>query len=169
MHSYFTFTKITLSIKHFDINKIFAILFILHCFACGGDKNSQQQNNKRKRDDAFLDTNNSPGTHENKKLAIAQPLTGQGMDSFLEQNQLFGKTALMDAAEKGYEGAIQLLLKKGAEVDEKDYFGQTALMYAAEKGHTEVLKLLLDKGADFDREDKIFCQTALIHAARMDI
>ena len=47
---------------------------------------------------------------------------------------------------------MQLLLSKGAPVDEKGEFCMTALMWASVKGHTEVVQLLLGKGALFDEK-----------------
>ena len=41
-----------------------------------------------------------------------------------------GRTALMVASEMGNEEAVKVLLKKGADVNEKDCRGETALMKA---------------------------------------
>jgi len=74
MHSYFT--KLTLAIKHCDINKLFVIytlLFILNSFSCDCHKNGKKTNDKEKPNDAFLDPNNSPGKHiTSNPLAFAK-------------------------------------------------------------------------------------------------
>ncbi len=60
---------------------------------------------------------------------------------------------------------VSILLKGGANVNEKGRYGQTALMRAALIGHTDLLKLLLKVGADINvknDDDK----TALMLAAR---
>jgi ankyrin repeat protein len=57
-------------------------------------------------------------------------------------------TALINAAEEGDPGLVNMILDKGANVNAKNRFGQTALMSAAEAGHLEVVKVLLAKGAN---------------------
>jgi ankyrin repeat protein len=53
-----------------------------------------------------------------------------------------GYSALMWASEKGYEGAVRLLLARGARQELQNENGDTALHYAAWKGHAGVAKLL---------------------------
>ncbi|KAL9581837.1 MAG: hypothetical protein Q9212_003659 [Teloschistes hypoglaucus] len=48
------------------------------------------------------------------------------------------------------EGAIKLLVEKGAEVDPEDEWKRTPLFYAACNGVTEIVKLLLKSGARLD-------------------
>ena len=48
---------------------------------------------------------------------------------------------------------IQLLLAKGAQLQDADDRGRTALMIAAERGHTEVAVLLLAAGASRTTRD----------------
>ena len=57
-----------------------------------------------------------------------------------------GKTALMIS----FDQVTQMLLKKGAKIDEKDKDGQTALFYKAGSGPggTRTFKILLEAGAD---------------------
>eukprot|EP00964_Phaeocystis_antarctica_P065113 scaffold39231_cov60-Phaeocystis_antarctica.AAC.2 len=61
---------------------------------------------------------------------------------------------LHEASLRGHTEVVQLLLDKGAPVDEKTESGRTALMWASNNGHTEVVKLLLDKGASVNEKDK---------------
>ncbi|MCL4361315.1 ankyrin repeat domain-containing protein [Candidatus Dependentiae bacterium] len=50
---------------------------------------------------------------------------------------------------------IKLLIKKGAEINEKNNGKQTALIYASIEGTTEIAKLLLDAGADVYAQDNL--------------
>jgi uncharacterized protein len=58
------------------------------------------------------------------------------------------RSPLMRAAAGGRAAAVRRLLKKGADVDERDAVGVTALMLAAKSGRLEVVKVLLAAGAD---------------------
>lgn len=79
------------------------------------------------------------------------------LDGGVDVNARYGNglTALMWAAgyseDAGYLDAlktIDLLVARGAYLDDKDNRGRTALMIAAELGHDEVLEALLRLGAD---------------------
>lgn len=83
-----------------------------------------------------------------------QTLTYHQATYFVNQDRGHGlalqekKTTLFEAAEKGNEAMVKLLLENGAEVEEKGPFGQTALMRAAASGHEGKVKLLLEHGAN---------------------
>ena len=56
---------------------------------------------------------------------------------------------LVNAVLDGNFEKVQLLLKKGVDINSKDEDGDTALMIASSEGHLEIVKLLLlRKGAD---------------------
>jgi hypothetical protein len=55
---------------------------------------------------------------------------------------------LCDAAERGSEQTVDLLLEFGAEPDQEDTLGETALVKAARSGYEEVARTLLEHGAD---------------------
>ncbi len=59
-----------------------------------------------------------------------------------------GQTPLHLAAERGYTRVIELLLSRGADVNDADSKGNTPLHYAAERCKAETAKLLLKHGAD---------------------
>ena len=59
-----------------------------------------------------------------------------------------GYTALMCAAIDGHERVVELLLQRGAEIDQQDSDGVTALMIAALYGHERVIDMLLENGAE---------------------
>ena len=78
-----------------------------------------------------------------------------------------GATLLRYSANRGYAGAVRLLLAIKAEhsANEVDQFGVTPIFIAAELGHTEVVQILLDSGLrsfDFRRYDGV---TPLLFAA----
>lgn len=56
-------------------------------------------------------------------------------------------TALMIAAENGYEAIVALLLAYGARVHLKDKKGRTALDYAKKTGRTDIIEMLERHGA----------------------
>ena len=74
-------------------------------------------------------------------------------------------TALMSAANMGYDQIVELLLEKGADVNATDCHGNTALMHAAENGHLKIVELLLKYEPD-DRaivKAGICCMRGKIH------
>ncbi|MBL7152954.1 MAG: ankyrin repeat domain-containing protein [Phycisphaerae bacterium] len=58
-----------------------------------------------------------------------------------------GKT-LYEAAAKGDQKLVDVLLKKGADVNAKDTKGVAPLVYAAAGGYEKIAKMLIDEGAD---------------------
>ncbi|GFR60265.1 ankyrin-1 [Elysia marginata] len=77
----------------------------------------------------------------------------QGTVSSLEDEDTFGNTPLVFAAEKGSLKLLQLYLSHGAEVNRVSHSGTTALHYAAKHGWTECCELLLQHGAEIDAQD----------------
>jgi ankyrin repeat protein len=57
------------------------------------------------------------------------------------------------SAMRGETGAIEMMLKMGAEVDSRDKDRKTPLHDACLKGHVETARLLLDHGAKIDARD----------------
>jgi ankyrin repeat protein len=74
-------------------------------------------------------------------------------------------TGLQVAASFGLTEIIQLLLGKGANVNEKDEYGWTALHRATENGHLAAVQLLLEKSADV-KANANYGGTALHRAAK---
>ena len=54
---------------------------------------------------------------------------------------------------KGREQCVELLLGKGAAVDQPDNAGKTPLNYAAKNGHEACAELLLGKGSAVDQPE----------------
>lgn len=61
-----------------------------------------------------------------------------------------GDFPLLICCKKGYVGTFILLLKFGADVNNKNNYGTTATMAAARHGYDELLKILIYKNADID-------------------
>ena len=59
-----------------------------------------------------------------------------------------GWPLLMIAARDGRKPMVELLLKSGAKVNDKNHSGEVALHYAAANGHKAVVELLLKNKAD---------------------
>jgi ankyrin repeat protein len=64
-----------------------------------------------------------------------------------------GETALHVAAARGDVNALDLLLRAGADVNQRDWNGLSALMHACKRGHEEAVRILLGHGADVTFED----------------
>ena len=77
---------------------------------------------------------------------------------------LSGTAVLAVAASLGQERVVDLLLQRGAEIDQPNRKGQTALMHAATKGHERVVDLLIRRGADAKLQNREGV-TALMGAA----
>ncbi len=75
-----------------------------------------------------------------------------------------GSTPLILAAYYGHGDMVDLLLDKGARIDEKDSSGNTALMGVCFKGFTALAKNLIEKGANVN-EHSAMGATCLIYAA----
>ena len=61
-----------------------------------------------------------------------------------------GDFPLLICCRKGYKGTFILLIRFGANINNKNNYGTTATMAAARHGYDELLKLLIEKGADID-------------------
>lgn len=48
---------------------------------------------------------------------------------------------------------VQMLINKGADVNDQDNNGQTALNWATRLGHDQVAKILIDNNADLNFQD----------------
>lgn len=59
-----------------------------------------------------------------------------------------GITALMEAADRGYEDILAFLLESGAKTDITSNRGQTALSLAQQSGHDHCIRKLIAAGAD---------------------
>ncbi|KAK6543508.1 hypothetical protein TWF694_000254 [Orbilia ellipsospora] len=99
-------------------------------------------------------------------LSLVVPLLEMGAD--IEAQDWQGRTALIWAAENGYEATTKFLVDKGADTEVKDrYFDRAPLSWAAENGHEAVVRCLVESGSNMET----MCRrgrTALLWAARND-
>lgn len=79
-----------------------------------------------------------------------------------------GWTALHYAAASGSTGIAALLLQRGAHVDAESPSGMTSLMLAAREGQEKAVMFLLEAGADATRKDGGFHQTAAEFATKAE-
>jgi len=70
-----------------------------------------------------------------------------------EDASVWGITLLMAAAEKGHSGVVDLLLQRGANVNQQNSKGQAALRQAALGGHQPVVEALLQRGAKVNQQN----------------
>lgn len=66
-----------------------------------------------------------------------------------------GRTALMYASKAGHWEVIEILVKRGADIEKTNYRGATALHIAAQFGHIQPVKVLLDAGAEVDAVNRL--------------
>jgi ankyrin repeat protein len=66
-----------------------------------------------------------------------------------------GMSALHYAARQGAKEAVEVLARKGVDLNQADPDGVTALIYATINGHYDTAALLLEKGADPNRADAL--------------
>ncbi len=92
---------------------------------------------------------------------------GRRADATYERDGVSGITLLMLAANCGHERVVELLLRRGAEINLQDSIGITALMAAARNGCERVVNLLIRRGAEVNLQDSDGF-TALMNAALLN-
>ena len=109
--------------------------------------------------DGGADPNLCDNTHSPLKAACYTTGHDQPMDPTILEKLLsaganpntqigqYGNTALMVAAQYGYDKGVQVLLYALADVNIQNSDGYTALHYAADEGHLGICKMLLASGA----------------------
>jgi ankyrin repeat protein len=63
-----------------------------------------------------------------------------------------GQTALQQAAEFGYASVVELLIRRGADVNLAFKDGRTPLYWAVKNGHKEIIETLIRSGANVNAE-----------------
>jgi len=75
-----------------------------------------------------------------------------------------GNTALLIAAERGWDEGVQILIKYGANVNLANMSGETPLIRAVQVHDINVVRELLDAGANPDRTDNVTGKSARDYA-----
>jgi len=78
----------------------------------------------------------------------------------------WGKTALIEAAHRGYSDIVKILIDAGADINATDFYGDTALMLAIDQDNHEIVRMLLNSEADVNAQNITYGTTALMGAAR---
>jgi len=97
------------------------------------------------------------GPHLVAYFGIHEAVRGYTQDwHHVDLKDSYSRTPLSYAAENGHKAVVQLLLDKGANLENRDErrYSQTPLSWAAERGHEAVVRLLLDKGANLEAKDE---------------
>lgn len=84
-----------------------------------------------------------------------------------QQDSICASTALMQAAERGYNGIIKMLLDHNANIDLRDFSGNTALNIAASEGDISTMRILIEHGANKENRDN-YGMTPFLNAANKD-
>jgi ankyrin repeat protein len=101
-----------------------------------------------------------PQSEYSKNIEIAKYIIENGVDVNSDNGK--GITALMiwsrgdissNKNNKGYLEIVNLLVKKGAEVNKKGNAGFTAMTYAVVAGQSDILKVLIENGGDINIKD----------------
>lgn len=98
------------------------------------------------------------------KIDIAEFLVRNGADVNLPNKM--GKTALILAAERGYDLLVSLILEFGGLINLQDKEGETALSSAILHDQVSTVKNLVDKGADLNTKWEMI-QLLYLHLVRV--
>lgn len=99
------------------------------------------------------------GTERSMELALSGDLDSfaewieANQDLINKKEETHGNVPLHVACSKGNMPLINLLLRKGANVNLQDIYGNAPIMYAIDKGKIEVMRVLINNGADVNRAD----------------
>jgi ubiquitin carboxyl-terminal hydrolase 14 len=112
-----------------------------------------------------LDPETESATSENAMLLAA----GRGhveivnllLDFGAEIVPFKGTTALHEAVEGRHIAVVELLLKRGANAEERNALGQTVLFVAACYGQADMSKLLIQAGVEIDANSMLIVNTSL--------
>ena len=76
----------------------------------------------------------------------------EDIDILVTEREL-GRSAIIIASIAGHADLVDLLLSKGANINDKDKYGASSIMWASREGHVNVAELLLSKGANINDKD----------------
>lgn len=88
---------------------------------------------------------------ESDNVTLVKSMLEEGAP--LQSKDIYGNTALHEAASRGNTEISELLVKRGADVRAKNKVGWSPLHKAVYNGHDSVVKFLLDNGAEVNAKD----------------
>jgi ankyrin repeat protein len=103
---------------------------------------------------------------QDRNLEWTRLLLARGANPALADRN--GVTPLMHAVLKGWPEGADVLLKRGAQVDQTNGRGETALITAVHQRNPAIVRLLIAAGANPNRADHIAGMTARDYARRDD-
>ena len=71
------------------------------------------------------------------------------------QHHKFGGTALMYAAQSGYDEIVEMIAQAGTDLDHRNSLGHTALITAASQNQCHIIQELTASGATVDLSDNV--------------
>lgn len=77
-----------------------------------------------------------------------------------------GLAPLVNAAAQGDLERVQLLLREGAPIEQRDASGRTAVLAATQGNHQAVARVLIERGANVNAQDRIQDSAYLLAGAR---
>lgn len=83
-------------------------------------------------------------------------ILGEALDQLVPEAELQIRNPLPFAAERGYKGAIKLLIERGIHIEQTsnvDGTGPTALVLAITSGHKDIASFLIEHGANIEAVD----------------
>lgn len=96
-------------------------------------------------------------------ITTVSALLKEGAD--INAADIYGRTALIEAAWGGHEKIVKLLIENEADVNFSDNSGYNALMRASEQGYSDIVSLLIKNSANVNCRGKVKGTTPLMLAA----
>jgi len=98
------------------------------------------------------------------------PLFSNALEEYLadpghtiNDNDCFGRRALIEAVCEGKLDILKFIVEKGASLDVTTIAGETPLMIASEKGHWKIVEYLLEQNVDIYQTDPLAGESVLMH------
>ena len=94
--------------------------------------------------------------HEDTAALLVEAGVDINAPTYDEQKHRYmqnGARVLHTAAQEGLESSVRLLLRFGADINDRNVHGQSALHYAVQNNHAKVVSILLAQGANVTGDD----------------
>ncbi|KAF5307348.1 hypothetical protein FQR65_LT07065 [Abscondita terminalis] len=112
----------------------------------------QQGANFQQNQNYQIDSNSAITQYTTSNQQCVPPINYcMDLDSETESNH---DTALTLACAGGHEELVELLIKRGSDIEHRDKKGFTPLILAATAGHEKIVEILLNNGADIEAQSE---------------